>query len=140
MSEKTGPTIELLSPPDMFKGPTYEHAARVGDFIFIAGQVAKDVEGRVIGPNDAEAQAHAVFESLGRVLAHCGATPNDVVKVTTYLVDAADAPKVTPVRRAFFGTHRPPHTGVVIKALGAPEVRLEVEAIAVARRPADAGS
>ena len=134
MSDDNGPTIELLSPPDMFKGPTYEHAARVGDFIFIAGQVAKDIEGRVIGPNDAEAQAHAVFESLGKVLAHCGATPDDVVKVTTYLVDSADAPKVTPIRRAFFGAHRPPHTGVVIKALGAPEVRLEVEAIAVARR------
>ena len=45
MSDDNGPTIELLSPPDMFKGPTYEHAARVGDFIFIAGQVAKDIEG-----------------------------------------------------------------------------------------------
>jgi 2-iminobutanoate/2-iminopropanoate deaminase len=134
MSDDTGPTIELLSPPDMFRGPTYEHAARVGDFIFIAGQVAKDIEGRIIGPNDAQAQARAVFESLGKVLAHCGATAKDVVKVTTYLVDSADAPKVTPIRLAFFDGHRPPHTGVVIKALGSPEVRLEVEAIAVARR------
>ena len=83
MNDDNGPAIELLSPPDMFKGPTYEHASRVGDFIFIAGQVAKDIEGRVIGPNDAEAQAHAVFESLGKVLAYCGATPDDVVKVTT---------------------------------------------------------
>jgi 2-iminobutanoate/2-iminopropanoate deaminase len=129
-----GPTIELSSPPDMFRGPTYEHAARVGDFIFVAGQVAKDIEGKVIGPNDAQAQARAVFESLGKVLAHAGATPRDVVKVTTYLVDGADSQKVTPIRLAFFGDHRPPHTGVVIKALGSPEVRLEVEVIAVARR------
>ena len=134
MSDDTGPTIELLSPPDMFRGPTYEHAARVGDFIFIAGQVAKDIEGKVIGPNDAEAQARAVFESLGKVLAYCGVTPRDVVKVTTYLVDSADSAKVTPIRLAFFDGHRPPHTGVVIKALGSPEVRLEVEAIAVARK------
>ena len=134
MSDDTGPTIELLSPPDMFRGPTYEHAARVGDFIFIAGQVAKDIEGKIIGPNDAEAQARAVFEGLDKVLAYCGVTKRDVVKVTTYLVDSADAPKVTPIRLAYFDGHRPPHTGVVIKALGAPEVRLEVEAIAVARR------
>jgi len=134
VSNDTGPTIELLSPPDMFKGPTYEHAARVGDFIFVAGQVAKDVEGKVIGPHDAAAQAHAVFEHLDRVLTHCGATRNDVVKVTTYLVDGTDSAKVTPIRLAWFGTHRPPHTGVVIKALGSPEVRLEIEVIAVARR------
>ena len=38
MNEDNGPNIELLSPPDMFRDPTYEHAARVGDFIFIAGQ------------------------------------------------------------------------------------------------------
>ena len=81
-------------------------------------------------------KARAVFESLGKVLAHCGATPRDVVKVTTYLVDSADAKVVTPIRLAFFDGHRPPHTGVVIKALGSPEVRLEVEAIAVARRGA----
>lgn len=134
MSDDREPVIELLSPPDMFKGPTYEHAARVGDFIFIAGQIAKDIDGNVIGPHDAEAQAHAVFESLGKVLAYSGASVDDVVKVTTYLVEAADAAKVTPIRRAFFGTHRPPHTGVVLKALGSPEVRLEVEAIAVVRR------
>jgi 2-iminobutanoate/2-iminopropanoate deaminase len=136
MSDDTGPTIELLSPPDMFKGPTYEHAARVGDFIFVAGQVAKDIDGKVIGPNDAAAQAHAVLAHLEKVLAHCGATRNDIVKVTTYLVDGADSAKVTPIRLAWFGSHRPPHTGVVIKALGSPEVRLEIECIAVARRKA----
>ncbi len=70
------------------------------------------------------------------MLAHCGATRNDIVKVTTYLVDGADSAKVTPIRLAWFGSHRPPHTGVVIKALGSPEVRLEIEVIAVARRKA----
>ena len=128
--------IILSSPPGMFKGPTYEHAARFGDFIFVAGQVAKDIDGKLIAPDDAAGQAVAVFESLRRVLAHAGATPQDVVKMTTYLVDRADSKTVTAERFRFLGDHRPPHTGVIIAGLGAPEVRLEVEVIAVARKPA----
>jgi len=126
--------IELSSPPDMYRGASYEHAARFGDFLFIAGQVAKDIDGNVIGPYDAEIQARAVFDSLGKVLAHCGASPRDLVKMTTYLVDGDHATRVAAVRREFLGSHRPPHTGLVVKSLGSPGVVLEVEAIAVMRR------
>lgn len=128
---RANPAIELSSPPGMFKGPTYEHAARVGDFIFVAGQVAKDESGALVAPNDAAGQAKVVFEHLRKVLAHAGATPQDIVKMNTYIVDRADSAVVTAERFRFLGDHRPPHTGVVA-GLGAPEVRLEVEVVAVA--------
>ena len=56
--------IILSSPPGMFKGPTYEHAARFGDFIFVAGQVAKDIDGKLIAPDDAAAFWVLVSDSM----------------------------------------------------------------------------
>ena len=126
--------IVLSSPPGMYRGATYEHAARFGDFIFVAGQVAKDIDGQVVGPGDIEVQAHAVFVNLGRVLAQAGSEPADIVKLTTYLIDSEHAGPSAKARRAFLGSHRPPHTGLVVKSLGSPGVVIEVEAIAVARR------
>lgn len=128
--------VELASPPDVAPAATYEHAARAGDFIFVAGQIAKDDAGNWVGLGDAGAQARQVYRNLGRVLAHMGAGPSDVVKISTILVDRADGPPVTVERLAFFGDHRPPHTGIIIAGLGSPEVRVEVEVVAFApRRP-----
>ena len=122
--------IELSSPPDVARATSYEHAARAGDFVFVAGQVAKDESGNWVGIGDARSQARQVYRNIGRVLAHMGAKPTDVVKINTILVDRADAPAVTAERLVFFGDHRPPHTGIIIRGLGSPEVRVEVEVIA----------
>ena len=132
MSQKRIPSpLVLSSPPDVAPAATYEHAARAGDFVFVAGQIAKDEKGRWVGLGDAGAQARQVYRNIERVLAHMGAVPRDVVKINTILVDRADGPAVTAERDAFFGDHRPPHTGV-ITGLGSPEVRVEVEVVAYA--------
>lgn len=122
--------IELSSPPDVARAASYEHAARAGDFIFVAGQVARDEGNQWVGIGDAGAQARQVYRNIGRVLAHMGAKPSDVVKINTILVDRADIAAIAAERLAFFGDHRPPHTGIVIAGLGSPEVRVEVEVIA----------
>lgn len=140
MSQEPGPSpILLSSPPDVAPAATYEHAARAGDFVFVAGQIAKDEEGRWVGLGDGAAQARQVYRNIERVLAHMGATPRDVVKINTILVDRADGPAVTAARLAFFGDHRPPHTGIVITGLGSPEVRVEVEVVAYAPLSRGAG-
>ena len=120
----------LLSPPDVAPAATYEHVARAGDFVFIAGQIAKDEQGTWVGLGDAGAQARQVYRNIGRCLAAVGATPQDVVKIHTILVDRADRDAVTAERLAFFGDHRPPHTGIIVVGLGSPEVRVEVEVVA----------
>lgn len=119
-----------MSPPDVFPAETYEHAARAGDFLFIAGQVARDAQGRWVGGEDAGAQAAQVYRNIGRILAHAGATPRDVVKINTILVDRADRNPVTAAREAFFSDYRPPHTGIIVDGLGSPQVKVEVEVIA----------
>jgi enamine deaminase RidA (YjgF/YER057c/UK114 family) len=121
--------VETSSPDDVAPGLTYEHAARAGDFIFVAGQIAKDEAGSWVG-GDATNQATQVYRNLDRVLAHMGATRNDVVKVTTILTDLKDKDAVTKVRLGYFGDHRPPHTGMTVAALGFPEITMEVEVVA----------
>lgn len=122
--------VALSSPKGVAPAATYEHAARAGDFLFVAGQIAKDAAGNWAGLGDAGAQARQVYVNIGRILASVGATPKDVVKINTILVDRADRDAVTAARLDFFGAHRPPHTGIIIAGLGSPEVRVEVEVIA----------
>lgn len=125
---KTG--ITLASPPDVSRASTYEHAARAGDFIFVAGQVARDENGQWVGLGDAGAQAAQVYRNIGRILAHMGAGPRNVVKINAISVDRNDRDAVTEARLAFFGDHRPPHTGILVDGLGSAEVLIEVEVIA----------
>lgn len=128
------PGIMLASPPDVAPASSYEHGALCGDFLFVAGQIAKDESGNWIGLGDAGAQAEQVYRNIGRILAHFGAGPENVVKITTFLVDRADRDAITAARLDFFGDHRPPHSGLVIAGLGSPEVRVEVEVIAYVPR------
>jgi 2-iminobutanoate/2-iminopropanoate deaminase len=122
--------ITLVSPPDMYRPASYEHAAIVGDLVFTAGQVARDRHGALVAPGDIAAQATQAYANLARVLEVAGCGPVDVVKLTTFLVDGADASAALAARAAFFGTHRPPHTILVVAALAHRDMRIEVEVIA----------
>ena len=122
---------EMIQPDDMYRAPTYDHGMRAGNTIYVAGQVGRDESGELVAPFNAAAQARVAFENLKKVLNAAGADFENVVKVTTICVDASEFPEVTEVRKEYFGDHRPPHTGIVITMLGSPEVRFEVEAIAV---------
>lgn len=121
--------VTLTTPPTIFPTPSYEHVSRAGDFCFLAGQISKDRDGDWIGLGDPGAQAEQIYRNIGHILDHIGASPTDVCKVTTILTNRAHAKAVSAVRFAFFGSHRPPHTGMIIAGLGSPEVLLEVEMV-----------
>lgn len=121
--------IVLASPPDVFPAANYEHISIAGDFAYVAGQVARDQDGNLVGIGDAGVQAAQVYRNIGRILAHIGAMPQDVVKIMVFLTDRADSAAISAERKKFFGDHRPPHTGLVIGGLGSPEVKVEVEVI-----------
>jgi len=129
MMSKAEP-LALIHPAGVAPASSYAHVCRAGDFVFVAGQISKDADGNWVGLGDAGAQARQVYVNVGRCLASVGATPRDVVKINTILVDRADRDAVTAARLAFFGDHRPPHTGIIIAGLGSPEVRVEVEVVA----------
>ena len=107
----------------------YADAVLAGDTLYISGIVSVDEHGAVVG-EDAAAQARQVFHLMGRVLEAAGGTPADVAKVTVYLLDIDDRPRINPVREAFFGDARPASTLVEVSRLAVPGARVEVEAIA----------
>ena len=123
-----GPYREIR-PEGMYAPPGYAHGMLAGKILYVAGQVARDASGTLVAPGDVAAQATLVYENLGRILAAAGAAPEHVVKVTTYLADSADGREAGAARMAFFGEHRPPHTGLVVGL--SDGVRIEVEAVAV---------
>lgn len=108
----------------------YTDAVRVGDLLFISGCVPTDAEGNVVGGDDVAAQARKVFENIGAILAAAGASFADVAKVTVYLTDIDDRPKINPVRQEVFGETRPASTLIEVSRLAIPGAKLEIEAVA----------
>jgi reactive intermediate/imine deaminase len=111
----------------------YTDAVRAGELVFVSGCVPVDAAGKLVGSDDVVAQARRTFENVGAVLAAAGAGFEDVVKVTVYLTDVDDRPKINPVRQEFFGETRPASTLVEVSRLAIPGAKIEVEAVAVVR-------
>ena len=108
----------------------YTDAVRFGNLLFISGMVGVDAQGRVIGKGDVVAQARATFANMQRILEAEGASFADVLKVTVYLRNVEDRARINPVRAEFFGDARPASTLVEVSKLVAPELLIEVEAVA----------
>ena len=109
----------------------YTDAVRAGDLLFVSGIVAVDVAGKLVGGDDVVAQARQVFENMREVLAAAGCGFEDVVKVTIFLTDVDDRPKINRVRQKVFGEARPASTLVEVPRLAVPGARIEVEAVAL---------
>jgi 2-iminobutanoate/2-iminopropanoate deaminase len=112
----------------------YTDAVRAGDLLFVSGIVGVDANGDLVGGDDVVAQARQVFENIGAILAAAGCAFEDVVKVTIYLTDVDDRPKINPVRQAVFGQTRPASTLVEVPRLAVDGAKIEVECVAVIPR------
>ena len=132
-------TIELLNPeglpkPDVYRQMSIATGSRT---VFLAGQVARDADGRPVGPGDLAAQVEQAYLNVATALAAVGGTFDDVAKLTVYAVDwnmdklpqlgegvarAAAKLGVDPVK---------PVTLIGVVALGEPDLLIEVEATAV---------
>jgi 2-iminobutanoate/2-iminopropanoate deaminase len=112
----------------------YSQVVRVesGDtaWLYIAGQVSVDAEGRIVGEGDIAAQTAQIFENLRVLLAANGATFADLVKTNTYILDMAHRAAVAEVRNRYLTTDLPTSTLVAVSQLARPEWLIEVEAVA----------
>ncbi|XPP27903.1 MAG: RidA family protein [Leucobacter sp.] len=109
-------------------------SVRVGETIYLAGQIAETTDGIVQAPGDPIAQAAIIFQRIRDILAAEGALLTDVVKLVTYFavpLDAELARRYWEVRRQYFGDHKMASTGVQVVALIYPESLIEIEATAV---------
>ena len=104
---------------------------KVGDTVYVSGQVGFDREGHVVGGNDMKAQAKQTFENIEAVLAEAGATMEDVVKILAFITDMDKYPDYAAARSEAFPRNIPASATVSTPVLVNPDLLVEVEAIAV---------
>lgn len=128
-------TLESINPETLPTPTSYTQvvAATGSRLVFIAGQVAEDAEGNLVGVGDLAAQARQAFANVGRALAAAGARPEHVAKITIWVVQhhAEYLPYISEARMAVFGDHKPADALIGVQALAEPGYLIEVEAIAV---------
>jgi enamine deaminase RidA (YjgF/YER057c/UK114 family) len=128
-------TLELINPPDLSTPRSYTHVAVATGrrTVFVAGQVADDVDGNLVGPGDLAAQARQAFANVGRALAAVDVRPDQVAKLTIYVVGHRPEflPAISAARMAVFRDHRPADTLVGVETLAEAGFLIEVEAIAL---------
>ncbi|HZQ72443.1 MAG TPA: RidA family protein [Burkholderiales bacterium] len=122
-----------LNPASLFAAPggMYSHAVRAGEQLYISGQIARDLDGKLVGDGDVVAQYRHVWASLGTVLAAAGLGYEHLVKTTTYVVGEANVPAIRALRKELAPPKPPASTMLVLPALAIPGALVEVDAIAV---------
>jgi 2-iminobutanoate/2-iminopropanoate deaminase len=127
------PQVKRSNPPSLSRPTGYTHVVEVTGpvkTVYIAGQIAFDKDGNIVGAGDMKAQAEQVFKNLEAALGAAGAKFSHVVKMNTYVTDMEKAPAVREVRARYFGDATPASTLVQVVRLARPELMLEIEVIA----------
>jgi enamine deaminase RidA (YjgF/YER057c/UK114 family) len=132
------PKVTLaVNPPTLAMPVGYSHGFEVqgGKTLYMAGQVATDTAGTVVGKGDLVAQFRQVCENLKALLLARGGQMNDIVKLTLYVLSKADykakARDIGLVYREYFGRHFPAMTLVEVKGLYDDDCAIEIEGVAV---------
>jgi reactive intermediate/imine deaminase len=128
-----GGRLRHVNPPTLSTPTGYTHvvAPQRGRLVFVAGQVAADRSGTIVGERDFKAQAKQVFENLKAAVTAAGGTMADVAKINVYVTDLSQVAALREVRQQYFTGNPPASTLVQVVSLARPEYMLEIEAILV---------
>ena len=112
--------------------PHYSNCVRVdsGPLLFVAGQIATDEAGKVIGVGDIRAQAEQVLKNIQTILRANGAEMSDVLNVTVYVTDISAFESIADIRLRYFPENGPASTIVEISRLALPDLLIEIAAVA----------
>ena len=123
-----------VNAPDAPTPLAYSHAVRMGQLLFVSGQLPVDRQRRLVAPGDLAGQTRQVLENLTTVLKASGASWQDVAKLTIFVVGMEDIAKVREARAAFYaeqGIEPPASTAVGVAGLAIEGALIEIEAYAV---------
>jgi reactive intermediate/imine deaminase len=128
-----GAIIERMNPKGLSTPTGYSHVVSVrgGRTIYIAGQIALDAQGQLVGKGDLAAQTRQVFANLDVALKAAGASFANVVKTNYYMRDASQVAIVREVRSKYFTSELPASTLIEVPRLAQPDFLIEIEMIAV---------
>ncbi len=126
-------TKRVIRPAGLHRTTGYNHAIlKEGTPVFIAGQVALDSAGKLVGEGDVAAQADQVLANLRGVVTACGGTMDDIVKITVFTTDLAHRPALAAARKKHFQAGQSPaSTFLVVSSLADPRFLVEIEAVAM---------
>jgi enamine deaminase RidA (YjgF/YER057c/UK114 family) len=125
-----------LNPGTLNGIPGFTNAVRLGNTVQIAGQVALDDQGRIVGPGDLAAQARQAFANLSHVLTIAGSQPDEILRMNVYVVNLkpGDWDVIKREGAAFFPARNPPAGTVLgVQALPRDSLLLAIDATAVIR-------
>lgn len=127
--------LELINPDDLPVPQMYTQVvvATGTRMVFVSGQQPEDIDGKLVGHGDFAAQARLAFGNLGRALSAAGARPEQVCKITIYVVDYKrdeHVPIIEDAQASLFGDHKPANV-IVGVAIMSPGYLFEVDAIAM---------
>ncbi len=123
-----------LNPAGLVKPTGYTHLviAPDGRTVYIAGQVAFDSLGKVVGEGDFAAQAEQVFRNLERALKSVGGSMADLVKTTTFITDIKHVAHLREGRARYLAKTQPPaNTLVAVSSLARADLLIEIEGVAI---------
>lgn len=126
--------VKFINPEGLFKPSTFSQIAiaRGDTVVYISGQTARDPTSQIVAVGDVKKQAEKVFDNLRVAVEAAGGSMEDIARITTFVVG------LKPDDRLWIGEmvkkhfpQPPAHTLVGISALAAPELLIEIEAVAV---------
>jgi 2-iminobutanoate/2-iminopropanoate deaminase len=121
--------IRTENAPGPFQGAPYNQAIRVGDLVFVAGQLGVQLgNGELAGPSVAD-QTHQIMKNMGAILEAAGSGLDKLVKTTIYLIDLGEFGEMNEVYAQYVGNAPPARATIEIGALPTG-ARIEIEAIA----------
>ena len=128
--------LEFIQPLGLNKPGVYSHVvtARGGKTIYVAGQVALDEQGELVGLGDLGQQTQQVYKNIEMALASAGATFDDVVKITIYVANYKPEYRSTilEARSQFIASENPPTSVLLgVLSLATEDFLIEIDAIAV---------
>lgn len=124
------PAKQLRSTPDNFEAFGIAQAYQVDGLVFMSGQIAWTLDGKVVGEGDMGAQATQAMQNIGAVLADGDMDMANIVKMTVYVTDMAKSQDAMAAINSFFDAPPPAVTLVQVVALAMPEIMIEIDAIA----------
>ncbi len=113
------------------RGP-YNQAVRIGDTIYVAGQIPVDPATNQVVEGGIEAQTRRVLENIKAILEAAGSSLDRVAKTTIFLLDVNEFAAMNAVYAEYFTGVAPARSTVQVAALPGTGVRLQMDAIAAA--------
>ena len=125
-------SVQYINPGSVGSPRGYSHVVKDGRTVYIAGQVARDRDGKTVGLGDAKAQIERVFKNLEACLSAAGGNMSHLVKTNVFMTHREDIPVYREIRAKYLPDEKPPASTLILcSGLADTDFRIEIEATAV---------